>query len=241
MTLITLLFAEPLSLGQGMVLVVFVIIGSLLFAGVLFYFLIRLVRGTLDRRAEQWESLANALKLKVDSTHEGNGLYKPMIGERSGVHIKLSYYSINHISSTEGGSSADDCVEVKAALRRPLDFTFTLSKREQLYEKVSAYFDDRIGSEPFDKTFEIKSSNSQVLAQLLNVEMNSDQRSTLFAELMHDSNEYDRVRFSESFVVLGKRSNFGQTDVIESMINKAVYLVDRIDAASKMVVTLSEQ
>lgn len=225
---------------QGMILAGVVIIASLVLAVVGFYFLLRILRGVLDRRRDRWEKMARALGLTVENTRPAKGVYKPLTGERDGLKLEINYYSINPQISTSGGYSADDCVEVRVFHAPPLNFSFDLARREMLYQKVGAFFnssEDGIGHEALDKVFEIKSSNKPALVQLLEVEMLDRESSTLLTDLMLVAKKYNRVQISESFVTLGIKTDFSQPDLIESMIDKAIYLVSRVDSATQKVVT----
>ena len=228
-----LVYAEPMSLWQGMLLTIGISIAALAMVGVAGYFFVRIMARVLNSYQASWESSAIPLGLTVDE--KAGGIYKPLVGERDGSRISVTHFSINPRTSSAGVISVDHCAQAEVFLRKPLGFSLNVSRRETLLEKAIAHLvdeSDEAGHELFDQIFKIESSDSGALRSLLAAEFTDPGSPTLLNDLLLAAKKYHRVVLTEQSLALGAEAYFGEAALIESMIAKAVGIARRIDEAA---------
>ena len=230
------LFAESVPLWKGILIMVALLIGVLIVGGVGAYVLLRIFASLYNSRQSGWESSAAPLGLSVD--RNVLGMSKPLVGERDGVPVKVTYYTINPRATAGGAYNADDCAQVEVPLKTPIPFSFEISRKEAFYQKVaSKMFDygELTGHEPFDDVFKTESSDMSSIQSLLNVEMLDAESSTLLTDLMNAAQKYQRVILTDRAVTLGIKAEFGQSELIAPVIDRAIYLASRVERASQQL------
>src|SRR5687768_8783670 len=133
---VLLVYAEPMSLWQGVLLTIGLSLAMIALLAIGAYFFVRIIARVLNSYQASWESSAIPLGLTVDK--KGGGIYKPLVGERSGSRVSVTHFSINPRTSSAGVISVDHCAQVEVFLRKPLGFSLVLSRRETLLEKAVA-------------------------------------------------------------------------------------------------------
>lgn len=218
-------WGKLILLTGGTLIITFVVIGG----GA--YLFLRVFASLLNSRRDSWESSAQDLGLQVD--RNAGTIYKPFTGMRKGKSVTVSHYAV-----MRDEDSADDHVEVKTSLAFALPFSFAIEKPEMFYQKVVAFFspnDDDIGHEIFDKRFKVECSDVGDFNALLNVELSGGDSPTLLTDLLLAAKRFHRVKIDDSSVKLGFRADFSDSASIEPVIEKAIYLAERIEAAGKKI------
>jgi hypothetical protein len=227
-----LLASEPLSLGQGMLLIglVLIVILALVAGGA--YVFVRVLASIINKRRDSWESAAAELKLTVDRSR--NSLLKRLTGKRGDRDVMVEPFAV--FTGDSEDPSTDDYASVEVRFTQPLGFALEITKHEMLYQRVANFFassDDKIGHEPFDKVFRIECSHMPSLLGLLNVEMLDGETPTLLTDLMMARKKYHRVKVTDKSVCLGVRADIGDSSPIEMTIAKAIYIAERFEAAAR--------
>lgn len=225
-----LLASEPMSMTLGILLTIAIVLLTLVLVGVGAYFGLRIIASVLNSRRDTWESIAGRLGMTVD--RNAASLRKPMSGIRGDYTVTVSYFAVQRSEN-----SYDDYAAVEVPMTQPIDFTLRIEKTELFYQKVADFFSDTVetGHDAFDKVFRTESSKSTVLNQLLNVEMLDGESPTLLTDLMHAQKRYYRVIITDKSVTLGVRTDVGETEPIEKMITKVIYLIDRFLKANEIL------
>lgn len=219
--------SEPLSLGEGMALMVAILIVTFLAMGVGAYIFIRVLAGVINGRRDIWERAAAELGLAID--HSSGAINKDMTGVRDGRSIRISRYAV-----PRGESSYDQYAAVEVSMELPLNFSFEITRPEMFYQKVASFFseDTSIGHEPFDKAFLVETSDTPLLLQLLNAEMLEGENSNLIGDLMAARKKYHRVKATDKTITLGVRAELDDTSPIGPTLEKAIYIAGRFEKAA---------
>lgn len=235
--MILFLADKPLPMWQGMLMVGAIIIGVILAIPLGAYIFVRVIAYVFVNRQKVWESSAAPLGLRVDQSDPGSGVYKPLIGERDGLAIKLTYYEIIRSMGTDGGCSTDPYAQIEVRLAKPLGFALKLGKRETFYEKAVAWFregGEAIGDKQFDSKFEIATSDMPALNALLNAEIPGGVSPNLMTDLLVATENYQRVRLTDRTLELGLLTEPGKPDLIAPLIEHASYLASRVEHAANV-------
>jgi hypothetical protein len=229
---IALVYAEPMSVWQSMLLTIVLSVAMFALVGVGGYVFVRILIRVLNSYQSSWESSAIPLGLTVDK--KGGGIYKPLVGERDGSRISVTHFSIN--PRTSGGVlQVDHCAQAEVMLRKPLGFLLNVSRRETLLEKAVAQLvdeSDQAGHQLFDQIFKIECSDLSSLRSLLAAEFTEPGSPTLLNDLLLAAKKYHRVVLTDQSISLGAEAYFGEAELIEPVVASAVYLAGRVDAAA---------
>ena len=228
-----LVYAEPMSLWQGMLLTIGIMVGAFAMVGVAGYVFVRIIARVLNSYQASWESSAIPLGLTVDP--KGGGIYRPLVGERNGSRISVTHFSINPRTSSAGVMSVDHCAQAEVFLRQPLRFSLNLSRRETLFQKAIAHLvdeSDDAGHELLDEIFKIECSDLIALRSLLATQFADSGSPTLVTDLLLAAKKYHRVVLTDQSISLGAEAYFGEAELIEPVIASAVYLAGRVDEAT---------
>ncbi len=228
---ILLLKSEPLSFGEGMVMLVIVMVVIIAGTAIGGYIFVRVLAGIINQRRDSWELSARELGMSID--HPSGGLNKDMMGTREGRSVRVTRYSV-----PKGEHSADHYVAVEVSMQMPIAFSFEIKRPEMFYQHVASFFseDTTIGHEPFAKAFTVETSDTPSLMELLNVEMLDGENSNLIGDLMAARKKYNRVKATESSVSLSSlMADLTDASPIEPTLKKAINIAERFEKAAGTV------
>lgn len=222
-----LLKSEPLSMRQGMLLMIVVMIIVFAGLGVGAYFFIRILASIVNRRRDEWEMIGTELGLTPD--HKSGPINKDLVGTIDGLDVVVSRFAV-----PRGEYSADQYASVQVMHGVSFPFSFKVERIEMLYQKVASFFaeNDEIGHDAFDKVFRSESSNTISLLQLLNTEIPGGETATLLNDLMITQKSVHRIIVTDSSVTISVRFETNDTDLIRKCFAKAKYLAERLTAAA---------
>jgi hypothetical protein len=214
----------------GMLIVTVVVIGG---GGYLF---VRILASTLNSRRDSWEGSAHDLGFVVDRS--AAAVYKPFSGERAGRKVTVSHFAV-----PRGEHSADDYAAVEVSILPSLTFSFKIEKPEMLQIIAGLLGTDgpETGHDIFDKVFRVSSLNMPSLNAMLNVEMLDGQSPTLLTDLLLATKRFYRVKVNERSVTIGVKADFSRSDLIAPAIDRAVYLAERVEEASRKISPITKQ
>lgn len=225
---ILFLKSEPRSFGEGMgmlVVMMVVIIAGTAIGG---YIFVRVLAGTINQRRDSWELSARELQMSID--HASGGLNKDMIGTRDGRSVRVTRYSV-----PKGEHSADHYVAVEVSMQMPIAFSFEIKRPEMFYQQVASFFseDTTIGHEPFDKAFTIETSHTPSLMELLNVEMLDGENSNLIGDLMAARKKHHRVKATNTTISISSLMvDLTDASPIEPTLKRAMNIAQRFEKAA---------
>lgn len=228
-------YAESAPFWQGMATIAVMFIVSFVLIVIGGYVFVRIIAHVLNTYQNNWENSAKPLGLSVDK--KAGGPYKPLVGERNGARISITHFSINPRTTSVGVVSVDHCALVEVMLTPPLDFSFRTYRRETfLEESVAQMVDesDQVGHEFFDHVFKTGCSDLGSLRSLLNVQIMDAESSTILTDLVLAAKKYVRVVLTDRSLSLGIEAEFGDSELIEPVIAKAIYLASRVQRAASL-------
>lgn len=228
---IFLLKPEPMSFGEGMVMMAVMMVLIIVGTAVGGYIFVRVLAKMINQRRDSWELAAAELGMSID--HASGGLNKDMIGTRDGRSVRITRYSVSR-----GEYSADHFAAVEVAINAPFDFSFEIKRPEMLYQHVASFFseDATIGHEPFDKAFTIETSDTPSLMNLLNVEMLAGENSNLIGDLMAARKRYHRVDATDRMISLSSMTTaIEDAGPIEPTLQRAIQIAKRFEQAAGQI------
>lgn len=228
---ILLLKSEPMSFGAGIALTFAILLGTMVVLGIGGYIFLKVLAGMINQRRDSWELAASELGLSIDQS--SGPINKDMIGKRDGRSVRISRYSVQ-----KSKYSADNYAAVEVSMQLPLSFSFEIKRPEMFYQQVASFFseDTTVGHEPFDKAFDVETSNTPSLMELLNVEMLDGEYSNLIGDLMAARQKHHRVKVTPSLISLSSlMDDITDASPIEPTLKKAMVIAQRFEQAAAKI------
>jgi len=227
-----LFFSDGYEIAKWVLIMVAMMVVTFAVLGAGAYVFVRVLAKLINSRRNEWEDAAKSLHLEPDRSQ--GSVQKDLVGRRDGGSIRVSYYAV-----MRSEQSSDPHASAEVSISPGFDHTFEISKLEMLYQRVAEMFDmtSGLGIDIFDKAFSVTSSDPKSLRDLLLLELPAGESPTLMTDLMHARKRFHRVLLTDSSATIGIEARSDQTDLIESAIERAIYLAKRAEAArSKLAV-----
>lgn len=235
MTLLTELLVlqkpEPLSMTQGFLLMIVVMIVTFAVLGIGAYLFIKFIAKILNSRRDEWAATAASLGLTVDQA--SGAINKDMVGTINGHNVRVTKYSVQ-----KGEYSADHYAAVTIEYDSGLPFSFSIKKHETLWNKLGDLLSaDESNFAGLESDFDLEISDANATMQLLNAEIPGGNAPTLLGEINLWRREHHRVILSDRSVTISEKVGLADSTAVGPAIDRCIYVVERIKAAAKAIAT----
>lgn len=222
------LFSDASEIAKWSLITIVMMVGTLAILGAGAYVLVRITASVLNARRDGWEKAGKALNLDTDKSQPS--VQKDLIGVRDGRSVRVSYYAVMRTEH-----SSDPYAAAEVGISPGFDHSFEITKHEMLYERVAEYLNPGADIDVLNEGFTVEASDTAALRKLLLLEVPGGESPTILTDLMHARKRFHRVRLTDRGAVIGVKATSAETDRIETAINRAAYLAQRLEAARSIL------
>lgn len=180
-----------------------------------------LMRNNKNRTA--WRNVARSLNFSMPQPKK-----LEMSGEIQGCKIKVAIRT--ETSYTGERNRVKFFTYCASEFSHPLRFLLNISSKTSYFAGSNKMV---IGQPNFDKTFDAKCYDANVLRRLLLSDFPSDKTQNLFGDLMLAKHSAGTINVTDKNVYVERSGQIGDEDVLRQMIEVTAHLAKRFEAARK--------
>lgn len=221
------LLFEPVSLGEFFLIFFLILLVAGAALPFVVYFGLKYFAKFVNTKRDSWEDTAAQLGLEVQREH--NELIKPLKGLYQNYPVRVSRESVSR-----GELSYDIYTVCEAYLPTVLPFSLEIKSEDVIKQALASMFRNKevkIGIPGFDRSFYVDCPDDEAIRRLLSVDLPDGRTPNLLADLLLIKKSADQLKITDELVYIKKEGEFFDAADIRPIIDAAVYLAKRIEAA----------